>query len=107
MIKRTTLLPIGFTLPELGEDQMNESSEVIKSGWNITGPNAHLFEKESARRLFSRNVAKDSERCQAARPPTSTRFASILDALHLQRYGLVDIRISRVGDGWSRDAECE
>jgi hypothetical protein len=28
------------------------------------------------------------------------------NAFHL-RYGLIDIRRSRVGDGWSRDAECQ
>jgi hypothetical protein len=55
-------------------------------------------------RLLPRNVVLDSERCQAVRP--STRLASIPNAFHL-RYGLVDFRRSRVGDGWSRDAECQ
>jgi hypothetical protein len=58
-------------------------------------------------RLVLRNLAMDSERCQVAGPTTSMRFASIPDAFHLQRYDLVDIRISPSAVGWSGDAACE
>jgi hypothetical protein len=58
-------------------------------------------------RLVPRNVATDAERSEATRPPTLGRFASIPSAFHLQRYGLVDIRISQAGGSWSRNTECE
>ena len=46
MAKRTTLLP--FALPELGQGELSEVTQVLKSGWLTTGPKAHQFEQEFA-----------------------------------------------------------
>ena len=46
LIKRTTPLP--FALPDLGDDELREISEVLKSGWITTGLKAQLFEREFA-----------------------------------------------------------
>jgi perosamine synthetase len=63
MIKRTTLLP--FALPELGQDELDEVTAVLKSGWITTGPKARLFEQEFARYVGAR-FAVSVNSCTAA-----------------------------------------
>ena len=47
MAKRKSFLP--FALPELGQGELSEVTQVLKSGWLTTGPKAHQFEREFAR----------------------------------------------------------
>ena len=43
LIKRTTPLP--FALPDLGDDELREISEVLKSGWITTGLKAQSLNR--------------------------------------------------------------
>ncbi|HVR83195.1 MAG TPA: DegT/DnrJ/EryC1/StrS aminotransferase family protein, partial [Planctomycetota bacterium] len=43
---RSTLLP--FSRPSIGEDEIREVTEVLRSGWITTGPRTVQFEKDFA-----------------------------------------------------------
>ena len=40
---------IPFSPPDIGEDEIKEVTEVLKSGWITTGPKTKQFEKEIAK----------------------------------------------------------
>jgi hypothetical protein len=40
--------PLPFALPELGEEEIHEVVDTLKSGWLTTGPKTGLFEKDFA-----------------------------------------------------------
>ncbi len=39
---------LAFALPDIGEEEINEVVDTLKSGWLTTGPKAQRFEKEFA-----------------------------------------------------------
>src|SRR5437588_4794326 len=45
------MLPIPFYKPSIGEDEINEVTECLRSGWLTTGPRVKQFELEFARYL--------------------------------------------------------
>lgn len=49
---RLTFLP--FSLPSIGEEEIAEVSDSLRSGWITTGPKAHQFEKDFAEYVGSR-----------------------------------------------------
>src|SRR6476660_1937832 len=57
--------PIPFYKPSIGEEEINEVVEVLRSGWLTTGPKVKQFESEFARYLEHRHaIAVNS--CTAA-----------------------------------------
>src|SRR5213594_1563020 len=59
------MLKIPFYKPSIGEDEINEVVETLKSGWLTTGPKTKQFEKEFAEYLQQRHaIAVNS--CTAA-----------------------------------------
>ena len=60
-----TALPIPFYKPSIGEDEISEVTDCLRSGWLTTGPKVKEFETEFSRYLHHRHaVALNS--CTAA-----------------------------------------
>lgn len=51
-LKRLTFLP--FSLPSIGEEEIAEVVDSLRSGWITTGPKAHQFEKDFAEYVGSK-----------------------------------------------------
>lgn len=47
-IRRERKKPLPFALPDIGEEEIQEVVDTLKSGWLTTGPKTALFEKEFA-----------------------------------------------------------
>src|SRR5882757_5158801 len=59
------MLDIPFYKPSIGEEEINEVVEVLRSGWLTTGPRVETFESEFSRYLGHRHaIAVNS--CTAA-----------------------------------------
>ena len=69
---------IPFHVPSIGEEEINEVTDTLKSGWLTTGPRAARFERE-----FSEHVGT----------PHAVAVNSATAALHLALAGL------RIGPG--------
>src|SRR5256885_16200524 len=59
------MLPIPFYKPSIGEEEINEVVDILRSGWLTTGPKVKQFESEFSQYLgHSHSVALNS--CTAA-----------------------------------------
>src|SRR5687768_10272945 len=54
MPKRETFLP--FALPSIGEAEIEEVVDTLRSGWLTTGPKTHRFEREFAEFVGARHA---------------------------------------------------
>lgn len=54
MSRRETFLP--FALPSIGEEEIEEVVDTLRSGWLTTGPKTHRFEREFARFVGARHA---------------------------------------------------
>src|SRR5437773_5108242 len=57
--------PVPFFRPEIAEEEIEEATEVLRSGWLTTGPRVRRFEEEFAAAVGARHAVAVSS-CTAA-----------------------------------------
>ncbi|MFN6203300.1 MAG: DegT/DnrJ/EryC1/StrS family aminotransferase [Acidobacteriota bacterium] len=75
----TSFLP--FSMPDIGEDEIAEVVDSLRSGWLTTGPKTQIFEKEFARFLRAREEA--GVETESAAPLQALAVNSATAGLHL------------------------
>src|SRR5262245_59736156 len=70
-----------FALPDIGEEEIDEVVDAMRSGWLTTGPKTHRFEKEFASFIHNSEGSSDGDPCGAR--PHALAVNSATAGLHL------------------------